>query len=274
VNSKDRSTLIRKIEKYYKDNEGKSLYFYPLALLYLQNNEKEKAYQVLIDGIQYFPRYSLALVKIAEILINEQKYKASLAYLETALEIQKNNSQALKYLALVYENLKDYEKAIKTYEKILEMEPANETVKSKIIELAPFVKPKTDNIEELMDVFEEDKPEAEKEPENHDILENVEDIKIDAKEGSSEDSKTDSKITIDTIPHLDLESDNDTDEERQQEDQESEEASITLAKLYEKQGYMEDAVKIYKRVLEQEPDNTEAMEAITRLQNLEAKDEI
>jgi len=44
--------------------------------------------------------------------------------------------------------------------------------------------------------------------------------------------------------------------------------TVTLANLYEKQGYIEDAIFVYKKILEKEPDNKEAIEGLKRCNKL------
>ncbi len=259
MNSKDRDVLIGKIEAYYKKNKGKSLYFYPLAVLYCQKNEKEKAYQILLEGLQYKPRYVLALLKIAEILIEENKYEAALAYLETAANIQKFNTKVLDYLALAYEKLGKYGDAIKVYEDIVAIEPDNEKAKSKMVEIAPMIKPPKDSIDDLMQDLEGSVENTDAKKERAENLAEVEELK-----GASADEKNaDSEIDIKNMPEIDLEGDNDDSI-----GEESEEIpTVTLARLYEKQGYIEDAVKIYNKVLEKEPDNMEAKKALERIKS-------
>jgi tetratricopeptide (TPR) repeat protein len=258
MKSKDREALIKRIEKYYKEHIGKSLYFYPLAVLYHQQNKKEKAYQILLEGLQYYPRYVLALIKIAEILIEDGKYEAALAYLETASSIQKYNTKALKYLALSYEKLDRHEDALEIYKKILSIDPNDNKAKSKIIELAPMVKPDVDKLDSLIEEVSEEKTINK---ERQDVEIDLESSGIDTKQ---EDFKKDGDtVNIEEIPEVDLEGDDNADDGE-------EEASVTLARLYEKQGYIDDAVRVYKKILEKEPDNMEVLEALSRL---EKKDE-
>ncbi len=271
MNSKDRNELIGKIKDYYESNKETSLYFYPLAVLYYQNNEKEKAYQTLLDGLQHYPRYVLALIKIAQILIEDNKFKAALAYLETAVSIQKNSTKALEYLAFAYEKLGDYEKSIKTYEKILEIEPDNEQVKSKIIELAPLIKPSEEALDSIIENLEPEEDTIESKQTLEELAETI------------QQNDNNSTIEIDDIPQINLENDeieiteNDKEQDKETKEHENEEddeeniSSITLARLYEKQGYIEDAIKTYKHILEKEPDNVEALEELKKLEKMEHK---
>ena len=47
--------------------------------------------------------------------------------------------------------------------------------------------------------------------------------------------------------------------------------TVTLARLYEDQGHKEDALKIYQEILNSNPHNKEAMEAINRLEGKQKK---
>ncbi len=261
MSSKDRSGLIKKIEKYYEENREKSLYFYPLAVLYCEEGEDEKAYQILLEGLKHYPRYILALLKIADILIKEKRYESASAYLETVLNIQKNNTKAMNNLALVYENLGKYKESLKIYETLSEMEPDNEQLKSKILELAPLVKPADNDIDNLLE--EINSSEGEK---KEDVAESKsEDINNNNNRG---DALSQEEIVLEDMPEVNLEDDGDED------DEEEEVVSVTLAKLYEKQGHIEEALKIYEKIVEKEPDNVEAKESLERIKNeMEKKDE-
>ncbi len=221
----------KRLEKYYKDNAERSVYFYPLAVYYLNNKQYERAYEILLEGIQKFPRYALALVKVGEVLFEQGSYESALAYLETAINIQKDNVPALKFIALCYEKMEKFDKALKIYERLVEL--GDEESKDKMIELVSRVKVESDEIENLV----EDLDSKDEEIPTIDL-------------NDSEESDDDATVEVD--------SENDTAEE---------EATITLAKLYEKQGYINDAIDTYKKIIEKEPDNIEAKEALGRLLN-------
>ncbi len=205
---------VKRIEKYYRSRKERSLYFYPLAAYYFNTKKYDVAYQILLDGIQKFPRYCLALLKIGEILVNEGNYESAVFYLETAVNIEKTCEPALKLLALCYEKTGRLEKAKAIYERLVFL--GNENAKTKLVELAGRLKPKKEEIESIVEELG----------------------------------------TGGEIPKIELE-----------EEEEEEEATITLAKLYEKQGYINDAIDVYKKILKKEPDNVEAKEALDRLLN-------
>ncbi|AEA33205.1 tetratricopeptide repeat protein [Hippea maritima] len=230
--------LLAKLLSYYKKRKARSLYFYPIAVLYYRNRESDKAYQTLIDGLQLYPRYALALVKVGEILFGEGSYESALAYLETAVNIQKTNTKALRLLGETYEKLSKFNEAISVYEKLAVLEPSD-WVKDKLLELASKAKPDEEKLSEIVEELEsehEDVPTIELEDE-----EVPESVALDIEEVAAEESSQES------------------------EEGDEEEATITLAKLYEKQGYIDDAIKVYRKILEKEPDNIEAKKDLDKL---------
>ena len=48
-------------------------------------------------------------------------------------------------------------------------------------------------------------------------------------------------------------------------------STITLAKIYEKQGHLADALEIYEKYLEKDPANIELKEAVIRLKKINTK---
>ncbi|WP_025270629.1 tetratricopeptide repeat protein [Hippea sp. KM1] len=228
--------LLSKLQSYYSKRRQRSLYFYPIALLYHCNREKDKAYQTLIDGLQFYPRYALALTKVGEILYEDGSYESALAYLETAVNIQKTNIKALRLLAETYEKLSRFDEALQTYEKLSMLQP-DDWVKGKLLELAAKVKPGEDKLEEIVEELEDDS-------------QKIPTIELD------EDTPEPEEVLVVEDALKDEES---------EDEEEEEEATITMAKLYEKQGYIDDAIKIYKKIIEKEPDNVEAKEALEGL---------
>ncbi len=237
MNQKSRKKLINKLERYYAENAKSSAYFYPLAVLYYDSNEKEKAYQILEEGLKLFPRYLLALIKISQILVDDSKYNAALSYLETALSIQKDNVIVLKHMAELYEKMGRYDEELNCYEKIAAIS-GDENAKSKIMELAGKVT-NTGSIDKLTESFEEENA-----PEELVIKDLSGDVPLTEEKNGE------------TIPTIELEEENNDEEE---------EATITLAKLYEKQDYIEDAISIYKKILQKDSENTEAKSNLERL---------
>ena len=222
---------IGRLERYYEDNAEKSVYFYPLAVYYLNNKQYEKAYEILLEGIKRFPRYALALIKIGEVLFEQGSYESALAYLETAINIQSDSVPAMKLIALCYEEVGKLDKALKIYEKLVEL--GDDVSKDKMMKLVSKVKVESGEIESLVKGLES---KDEKIP------------MIDLDDSEESDGGAASKIDGEDSAI-------------------EEEVTITLAKLYEKQGYINDAIDTYKKIIEREPDNIEAKEALDRLLN-------
>ncbi|HHS48805.1 MAG TPA: tetratricopeptide repeat protein, partial [Desulfurella acetivorans] len=161
--------IIKKVEKYYKSKEV-SLFFYPLACLLYESGAKEEAFDLLVEGVAKFPRYLLALIKIAQILIDEEKYEAAESYLETVLNINNSNVLAWELLALSYEKQNKIEQAINAYEKLLVLDPSPK-VKSKLLSLASSYTPNVEKVkEDLAQNSSIQKPLNSKETDTSDIV--------------------------------------------------------------------------------------------------------
>ncbi|WP_291490975.1 tetratricopeptide repeat protein [Desulfurella sp.] len=238
--------LIKKIEKYYKSKKD-SLFFYPLACLLYENGAKEEAFDILIEGISKFPHYLLALIKIAQILMDEEKYEAAESYLETVLQINNANVLALELLADAYEKQGKIEQAIQTLEKLLTLNPSPK-IKSKLLSLASLYTP---SIEKVKEIVEQPPPQQLHEHEKTEIS----DIVIVDIENTNETSKEpllekeENTIDFEEIPTIDLEDDD----------------QLNIAKLYVEQGYIEDAKNLYREILSRNPQNTQARQALEAL---------
>lgn len=254
--------FIKKIEKYYKSRKS-SLFFYPLAELLYEEGAKEKAFDLLVEGVSKFPKYTLALIKIAQMLIDEEKYAASEAYLETVLSINNANVLAWELLALSYEKQEKYNEAIKAYEMLLALEPQNR-IKSKMLSLAALAKPSVDEVKEVIETTNVNQQLRSKktliEPDDL-LVVDVEksDVKMSPddnfKNADSQELQINKKsFEFEEIPMIELEEDD----------------SLNIAKLYVEQGYIEDAKNLYKEILEKNPQNSQAQGA---LKALEAADE-
>ncbi len=239
--------LIKKIEKYYTSKKS-SLYFYPLACLLYEAGEKEKAFDLLVEGISKFPQYLLALIKIAQILIDEEKFEAAEGYLETALQINNANILAWELLAYVYEKQGKTEQAINALEKLLVLDPSSKT-KSKLLSLATVYTPSIEKVkEEIVEL--DQKQQTEQTPPVSDIIVLDVDNSTDAIKANIETKQDkDKPIEFEDLPVIDLEEDD----------------QLNIAKLYVEQGYIEDAKNLYTEILAKNPHNTQAKQALEAL---------
>ncbi|MGB9755251.1 MAG: tetratricopeptide repeat protein [Desulfurella sp.] len=240
--------LIKKIEKYYKSKQL-SLFFYPLACLLYESGAKEEAFDLLIEGVAKFPHYLLALIKIAQILMDEEKYEAAESYLETVININNSNSLAWELLANVYEKQGKIEAAVNAYEKLLVLNPSPK-IKSKLLSLAPVYTPSVEKVTETIQqtpVFETQKIKKEVAIDKDIVIFDVENLserpQTEKELPMQENSKT---IVFEDIPTIDLEEDD----------------QLNIAKLYMEQGYVEDAKNLYNEILTKNPQNKEAKQAL------------
>ncbi|MGC8790597.1 MAG: tetratricopeptide repeat protein [Desulfurella sp.] len=241
--------LIKKIEKYYKTKKT-SLFFYPLACLLYENGSKEEAFDILIEGVSKFPHYLLALIKIAQILMDEEKYEAAESYLETVLQINNANVLALELLANAYEKQGKIEQAIQTLEKLLILNPSPQ-IKSRLLSLASVYTPSIEKVKEIVEQTNPKQQQAQEKTEVNDVV--ILDVdKIDNALDEEKQSLLDNKeepIVFEDIPTIDLEEDD----------------QLNIAKLYIEQGYIEDAKNLYREILARNPQNTQAREALEAL---------
>jgi len=246
--------IIKKVEKYYKSKEV-SLFFYPLACLLYESGAKEEAFDLLVEGVAKFPRYLLALIKIAQILIDEEKYEAAESYLETVLNINNSNVLAWELLALAYEKQNKIEQAINAYEKLLILDPSPK-VKSKLLSLASFYTPNVEKVKEnLAQNMKLERPLKPKETDTSDIviLDVEKPIETKKQEETAQNLEQNKPIVFEDIPTIDLEEDD----------------QLNIAKLYVEQGYIEDAKNLYKEILTRNPQNEQAKLALEALNEKE-----
>ncbi len=252
--------LIKKIEKYYKSKQS-SLFFYPLACLLYESGAKEEAFDMLIEGVSKFPHYLIALIKIAQILINEEKYDAAESYLETVLNINNANVLAWELLADIYEKQGKIEEAVKIYEKIIILNPSRKA-KSKLLSFASVYKPdieKVKGINEQVSLSNTQTIEPKMATDDGTIDDTII-LDLDNDVKGNEMSQTEDKevlpeqeqnnpLIFEDIPTIDLEEDD----------------QLNIAKLYIEQGYIEDAKNLYKEILSRNPQNKEAKLALEAL---------
>jgi tetratricopeptide (TPR) repeat protein len=246
--------IIKKVEKYYKSKKV-SLFFYPLACLLYESGAKEEAFDLLVEGVAKFPRYLLALIKIAQILIDEEKYEAAESYLETVLNIDNSNVLAWELLALAYEKQNKIEKAINAYEKLLILDPSPK-VKSKLLSLASFYTPNVEKVKEnLAQNMKLERPLKPKETDTSDIviLDVEKPVETKKQEETAQNLEQNKPIVFEDIPTIDLEEDD----------------QLNIAKLYVEQGYIEDAKNLYKEILTRNPQNEQAKLALEALNEKE-----
>ncbi|OSS42297.1 TPR repeat [Desulfurella amilsii] len=242
--------LIKKIEKYYKSKQS-SLFFYPLACLLYESGAKEEAFDLLVEGVAKFPHYLLALIKVAQILIDEEKYEAAESYLETALNINNSNVLAWELLAVSYEKQNKIEQVINAYEKLLVLNPSPK-IKSKLLSFASFYTPSVEKVKEnLAQTTNIQTPLKSKETDANDIvILDVEKPGETTQQGKDPHNLEQNKpIVFEDIPTIDLEEDD----------------QLNIAKLYVEQGYIEDAKNLYKEILTRNPQNRQAKIALEAL---------
>ncbi len=109
--------------------------FFFLAKSYATNKQYEKAMGTLKKAQQLDPRDAMDILKIGDILYEQQQYLKAKEAFELALNTNKPLAAIHEKLALVYQALDNKEKAREELKKAITIEPEREDLKKKLEEL-------------------------------------------------------------------------------------------------------------------------------------------
>ena len=98
---------------------------FDIALDYFERNKLEKANQLFSEIISSYPDYMEAWNKRATIRFLKGDYQGSLADIEEVLLRQKRHFGAISGAGLIYLALGDYQRALRSYKRVLEIDPLN-----------------------------------------------------------------------------------------------------------------------------------------------------
>ena len=98
---------------------------FDVALDYFERNKLEKANQLFSEIISSYPDYMEAWNKRATIRFLKGDYQGSLADIEEVLLRQKRHFGAISGAGLIYLALGDYQRALRSYKRVLEIDPLN-----------------------------------------------------------------------------------------------------------------------------------------------------
>jgi tetratricopeptide (TPR) repeat protein len=106
-----------------------------LALISEQRGNLEEAQRKLEELVSNYPFSVEANFQLGRIYFNQEKIDQAISSLERATLLMPNHSNSLYFLGLCYEKKGEKEKALEYFKKVLELNPGNEVVLSKIKEL-------------------------------------------------------------------------------------------------------------------------------------------
>lgn len=120
----------------------------PSPRLYLELSEKlkkenlfEDAISSLSQGIQKFPKYVPLLISLGKLYFEKKDLDNAIKVFSDVLKIDKENTIAIKSLAMSYEEKKNYVEAIKKYKFLKVFFAQDEELQKKIDELEVLANP-------------------------------------------------------------------------------------------------------------------------------------
>ena len=128
ANSQKEAILLKeKIWQFWLiDHENNSaVEQFDVALDYFERNKLEKANQLFSEIISSYPDYMEAWNKRATIRFLKGDYQGSLADIEEVLLRQKRHFGAISGAGLIYLALGDDQRALRSYKRVLEIDPLN-----------------------------------------------------------------------------------------------------------------------------------------------------
>jgi len=118
-----------------------ALAYFSLAIVFHNINELKSAYDNYSKAIELKPDMTDAYFNRAQVLIaykDESKYSDALKDFDKAIELDSKFIDALYYKAVIQKNLKDYEGAVETLDKVLKIDP--QAVYSKALKILIMTK--------------------------------------------------------------------------------------------------------------------------------------
>ena len=115
------------LENYYKlvdlDYHNEDIYSSIIYLERSQNNDNEKALEVIDQARQHFPDNEALMKEEINLLILTEKTDVAKTKLERAIEAEPNNANLYYNLAYISEQTGDDETAVENYKKAIEVDP-------------------------------------------------------------------------------------------------------------------------------------------------------
>ncbi|MEI6092900.1 MAG: tetratricopeptide repeat protein [bacterium] len=251
------------LEKYLKEYQEnpRSRVFAPLAEAYRKSGLIDEAIEICKEGLEYHPNFLSGMVALARCYFDKGLYTATIKELEKVVSEVPDNYLAQKLLAESYILVGDKNNALKSYKMVLFMNSRDEEAKIAVSEIENIDRRIID--EELNQPIETE------------ILTDIEDIPAPpSMNPPSFQTSSDFKIIDEVASNPDFEF-----EEKQiskafnshKEDDSSDMiltniSTMTMGELLESQGLKDKALEVYKKILDQHPDQPIVKEKIENLE--------
>lgn len=122
--SKDYDRALEELSKVTKIDKNNRTAFFMKAFIYKEMGDTTNAVQLFRHVIDLYPDYAPAYEELGLIYANAKNILGE-EYLNTAIQLDPKNINALYALAMLYQDLEEPEKATDLYVKILEIDPQN-----------------------------------------------------------------------------------------------------------------------------------------------------
>lgn len=250
--------------KLYQENP-RSRVFAPLAEAYRKSGLVDEAIEICQEGLSYYPNFISGIVALARSLFDKGLYKKSISELEKVVSEVPDNYLVQKILAESYLKIGDKNNGLKAYKMVLFLNPGDAEI-AKIVE---ELENQNDNSEDLE--FKIDGPIDE-----HAIppFPSYEKTKIDI----TDTPVRNSSLPEFSIPEISPDSIELNFEERRASDafgegNDNEEdtkvitefSTLTMGELLEHQGMKEQALEVYSKLLEKNPNNVDLGAKVEKL---------
>ncbi|MGA1791447.1 MAG: tetratricopeptide repeat protein [bacterium] len=236
TDTKSIKRYIKLLEKRYRKNVGSHLFF-PLADAYTTAQMYDAAEALLREGLSYHPKYCSAKALLGEILLRRGNLKDAQEELEQVVQMVPENAMAHKLLLETYQKIgskEGQEKEMRILQMINRQKASAEDI---ALITKPVLETQSGTSEPVM--AKETTSDKTKIKDLSEIVKEQKKRPLDTKEISEEMPQK--------KPYMPL---------AKEEDQ-TEIITATLAELYFNQGFIDKAIDIYRKLLDQNPDNQE-----------------
>ncbi len=267
--------IERLTELYEKDPTSRV--FAPLADSYRKSGLYDEAVDILKKGLEFHPDYVSAHLVLGRCYHEKNMLQLAKASFEKVLELDQQNIIALRLLGDILHSMDDRKGALSRYHQVLAIDPANSEIQELISRIGPVpdehradpqpIEPSAlTTLGSSISENQVDEPGPTPIEESGAIRAAEEgprltdgDIRL---EGRDSADKSFILLTPEEAPSVDDEALEGLRKEAKGF------ATVTLAEIYEGQGFLEKALDVYKQLLEKRPDDERIAE---RIENLSAR---
>ena len=237
------------LEKYLKEYQEnpRSRVFAPLAEAYRKSGLIDEAMEICKEGLEYHPNFLSGIVALARCYFDKGLYTAAIKELEKVTSEVPDNYLAQKLLALSYSLVGDRNNALKAFKMVLYMNPRDKDAKIAIVEIEnedkKIVEEDIKNATESENIAEEES--APPPFSSQQTFQTNPDFKIIDNIGNEADLNFEEKHISQAF--------NATKEEDPEEIL-TNISTMTMGDLLLAQGHKDKALEVYKKILDQNPD--------------------